>query len=206
MMKNNATYFKWSIILIIILVLLWFARSCRGGNETVKEVTVIDTVWVVMNDTVVISKPVPYAVYYPVTTVDHDTLTNIEFINTDVDSFRILSQYFAERYYDTTVQINYGNVTLRDTVSQNRITGRSLFINQHIPEVTKTITVGAQRRNILYFGIEAIGNADNIPFASGASFGLKLKNDAMIEVKGLLTQDRAMYGFGLKFPIKLKKR
>lgn len=205
-MNNTATYFKWSVVLIIFLGLLWMRWQCthKTGGEVVKIQR--DTTYIKTMDTVLIDNPVPYKVVYWKEKVLHDTLETIETVLQHVDSARIPSQYISTRFYDTTIRVKYGGVRLRDTVTQNRIVGRSVYLDQIIPLVKETVTLTQPKRVVLYFGVQAMGNKENLPYAAGATLDLKLKSDGIIEVGGYLTNDKPMYSFGLKFPIKLRKK
>lgn len=203
-MTNIATIIKWLVIGGIALLIFLFYKSCRKDNLPVKEF-VHDTTYVNSFDTLVIEKPVPVKVEYVREVMKYDTLTNIEIFQNAADTAAILERYFATRYYDTTIAVPYGKIRFADTVTQNRIIGKGIITNLSIPVEKQTVTVQEKKRIIAYFGIEAIGNQNNIPYASGITFGIKLRNDQFFEIKGLVTNDKPMYGFGLKFPIRLKK-
>lgn len=207
-MNNSATYFKYSVLLIIVLACLWFARSCSGtgsGNNNDTVSVKHDTQWLKHSDSLVY-QPVPYAVFYKDKIVFHDTLETTEFVNLKVDSARILAQYFATRKYDTTINVQYGKLNIKDTVTQNRITGRSLTLNQSVPVITNTITLKQPKRVIFYVGAEVMGNITNLPYATGIDLGLKFKNDYMFEIGGLLTKTDPMYKISFKFPVKFRKQ
>jgi hypothetical protein len=208
---NYSTYFKWGVILFIFLAGMWFACNRCGhsaGSKSGSDTLSIkhDTLIVNHRDTVYFDNPVPYKVIYVQEKILHDTLEKFETVLEHVDSARILEQYLAKRYYSNTSPVEYGTVIINDTVTQNRITGRSVILNQNIPEITKTVTLRDPKRNVFYAGIVALGNAANLPYASGLTFDLKLKNDMMIGGGGLLTRDKAMYMVELKAPIRLKRR
>lgn len=208
---NNKTLTFFSLLAVIVATFL-FTKSCYSGGGKVSAGDTLsvkaDTGFVPHNDTIreTVETLVPYKVTYTKEVVLHDTLENIQTILQKVDTSRILNQYFAKRFYTKTSPVKYGSVTITDTVTQNRVTGRRVLLNQKIPEITKTITVAAPKRIVGYFGIEAIGNQNNLPYASGISLGLKLKNDAFIDIRGYLTKDEPMFGIGLKFPLRFRKK
>lgn len=208
-MKNFATIFKYAALVFIVLAVIWFFRcgnSAGGGkiNDTLSHT--IDTVLVKTVDTVLLDNPVPYKVTYVREVVKHDTLETIQTVLQHIDSARILAQYLAVRSYDTTVVVKYGELKMSATITQNRITNASFRLSQQVPEIRETITLREKKRNVGYVGIVSFGNQNNIPYATGLSLGMKIKNDAMFEVMGLLTKDQAMYGVGLKWPIRFKKK
>ena len=64
----------------------------------------------------------------------------------DIDTVEIIRDYFAKRPYSETVQIetdsiNYGTVTVTDTVHQNKLFSRFYDFNLKIPEVHDVIVV-----------------------------------------------------------------
>lgn len=209
MPNNTALLFKGAVALVAIIAIIWLTlqvKSCTGGSQQGSDTLSVkrDTVWKeYKKDTQYI--PQPYAVTYYHKIVDHDTI-EVYKEGIKVDTGRILEQYFATRHYDETLQVQYGSARLKDTVTQNRITGRSIILTQDIPFVKETVTMLQPKRVILYFSIGAIGNRNHLPYASGAGLGLKLKNDAMIEGMGYLTGDAPMFGASIKIPIRLRKQ
>lgn len=187
---------------------MWGLRKCdcnldnsgRGDTLSVK----VDTVYV-KADTVIKYIPQPYRVEYRDSVILHDTLETFETITQQIDTSRVVNQYFATRYYDDTKQVKYGEVTIFDTVSQNRIIGRSIFVDQDIPVVTKTVTLSQPKRMVGYIGIIGIGNKHYLPYASGLTFDLKLKNDFTIGTGALITQEQPMYLLTLRVPIRFRK-
>lgn len=213
-MSNTATYFKWGTLLVGIAVVVWLTLQIKGcvsgsGSGSNKDTISVkhDTTYITKRDTITqtLETLVPYKVEYVKTVVKHDTLTSIEFVTTEADTTRILEQYFATKFYSITSPVQYGEATIHDTITQNRITGRSIILSQSIPQVKETITI-RERRVVLYGGIIAFGNKENIPFASGVTLDLKFKNDALFGVGGLLTRDKPMFQASLKVPIRLRKR
>lgn len=194
---------------VIFAIFLWIILKRCGGARGTTTVTKTDTIYQRSTDTINIPYEtlVPYKVIYNKETIKHDTLETIETILQHVDSAKILQQYLAERYYSKTEEVAYGNLTINDTVSQNRITGRSIILTQDIPLIKETVTVEAKKKNMVFFGISSIFNQKELPFASGVTLDLKTRNDVMIGVGGYYTNDeRGMVGVSIKFPIKLRKK
>lgn len=209
--NNNALYFKWGTILIIFIGALWLLNQlgCYGGGGKTKSDTIshkFDTVFVTSTDTILIDNPIPYKVTYWKEKVFHDTLETVETILQDVDSAKILAQYLAKRDYDTTVNVNYGSLRMRATVTQNRVINSRFDLSQDIPFVKETVTMLQPKRVVLLMGIQAIGNKYQLPFASGITLDLKLRNDAIIGGGAYLTGDRPMFSAAIKFPVRLRKR
>lgn len=221
MTTNSGTIFKWSVVLIMFIGMLWLMRQagCIGGRKAASDtVSVrIDTTYILKIDTLKFETLVPYKVQYVKEKILHDTLIDFKTISTGgiIDSAWIADhknvtiatdQYFATRFYNTVSNVQYGTATINDTVTQNRIVGRSVILNQNIPVAKETVTLTQPKRVVLFFGIQAIGNKQSLPFASGATLDLKFKNDGMIGIGGYLTRNDPMYSISAKFPIRLRKR
>lgn len=202
--------FQFGTALIFLIAVWLLLKKC--GNTGGQKITVkTDTVYQHRVDTINVPYEtlVPYKVVYTKDKVLHDTLETFVAgaYTMPADTARIIAQYFATRNYSKTEEVAYGNLTINDTVSQNRITGRSIILTQDIPLIKETVTVEAKKRAVLYFGINAIGNKENIPFASGVTLDLKLRNDIMIGGGAYFTnQETGMIGVNLRFPVRLRKR
>ena len=96
----------------------------------------------------------------------------------DIDTAEIIKDYFAKRPYSETVQIetdsiNYGTVTVTDTVHQNKLFSRFYDFNLKIPEVHDVIVVRELPKNQLYIGGGL--NFDKINLINSVYGGLLLK-------------------------------
>jgi len=204
-MKNGVQYFKYSTYIVTVLAAMWFFRSCNCGGEKIKEVPVIkyDTTYIPSKvDTHYI--PQPYKVNVPVPYQVLDSFT--ETIVQKVDTAEILKDYNSTRFYSDKQKIQYGSVTINDTITQNKIAGRGLVVDMNVPVVTKTITETQPRRNVVLFGIEALGSNQNVFEATGVDLGIMFKSQKYIGVKGqLLRGGQALIGVQLMFPVKLRK-
>lgn len=209
--KNGSTYFKYSVILIGIIVVFLLFRRCGKNEGSVNSKT--DTVSVVRDTTIYIVKkdtnyvPVPYkvSVPQPYKVTVHDTLEIYETIGTDSTNV-FLKEYISSKYYRDTVKNNYGYIIIEDTLSRNSIQGRSVATNLSILEVKETVTLQQPKRNILYTGFEVIGNEVSPLWGTGVNVGLKTKNDKIYIAKGILNKTGdAMFGFQMLIPIKTRK-
>lgn len=201
---------KLTIALAIVVLLLWWKGcSCNGGGGTTRDTISVrvDTFWKQRKDSLVYV-PVPYKVTYPgKKIVLHDTLE--EYNDLPIDSsaaVRLREKYFATRYYDTMINVQYGSIWLKDTVTQNRITGRFVELNQQIPEITKTITLQRERRVTLYLSLQAMGNDQTHLFGTGAGIGIMDKRGRYYGANYLVTKDyKNMILAEIKIPIRLHK-
>lgn len=193
---------KWLAILAgIILVWLLF-RECNGNKPPEVTQIRIDTVWGKPKDSIVYKdKLVPYKVLIrqPGTT---DTITEAELIFIPSDT----TDYWSQKFYRDTVQADYGSIVIDDTVTQNALQGRSVRTSFNLPVVTKTVTVQAQKRNVLYIGGGALGNKQNLLYATEISLGIKFKNEVYWGIRGMvLTNNQPVYGVSVLLPIRTRK-
>lgn len=178
-----------AILLVTVLAIFYFLNKCNcsfGEHET--EVR-IDTVFVNVKtiDTVYVPKLVKETWYVPKT----DTITEYEtkIIITKVDTAAILKDYRTIREYSDVQKIQYGTVTIKDRVKENKILSRNLIVNQKLPEITKTVTIKEEKRNQIYGGLNLL--SDGKELLPGLSAMFKNKKDKAFEVG-------AFYGLGNK--------
>lgn len=203
-MKTN--WWKWGALTVIAAALFFWGFKCGGDN--VKAVVHKDTVRVTVDsgyETVVIDTqyvPKPYKV---VELAMAKTETDAVYQHITVDTMAILADYHGQRYYSDTMAIDHGTAVINDTVSQNRITGRSLKVSQRIPVIKETVTLYQPKRNIVYLGVNVQGGPQNYLFAAGADLSLKTKNDRIYSLGASVTRDnQVLYQGGVRFPIRLK--
>lgn len=150
-----------ALITIIILLLWQWQCHGRGGAGVIKSDTV--TVYKYLkSDTAYIPKPYKVFVdkirYVPVHTEKWDTLYLPELIGmTMEDTLAILADYYATYFYSDTIRNQYGKVTINDTVTQNKLSGRGVIQDFKIPITTITNTV-VEKRNQVYVGAGVLGN------------------------------------------------
>lgn len=205
-MKTN--WWKWGALTVIAAALFFWGFKCGGDN--VKAVVHKDTVRVTVDsgyETVVIDTqyvPKPYKVYGGINGGIINTVDTVYQL-VQIDTSQLLIDYHRQRYYSDTVSIDHGTAVISDSVSQNRITGRSLKVSQRIPVIKETVTLFQPKRNIVYLGVNVQGGPQNYLFAAGADLSLKTKNDRIYSLGASLTRDnQVLYQGGVRFPIRLR--
>lgn len=203
-----------------IVILFFFLRSCGQGlgifkskprlNDTIS--VKIDTQYVEIKvDTLYVPEiiGVTNTIYQP--KYIHDTVETLEVRIDPADTAAILARFYERVAYEDIQPIQkdtffYGTVTIRDSVSENRIFSRRFITNLQIPEKTTTITL-RDRRTVGYIGFSAIGNPNTPLYSVGADFSLKLKNDKIYGLGVQYTKDRVVYYQGqFKLPIRFGKK
>jgi len=174
---TKQTPFKNYFILALVIAVIVLLSLLKCGNNGTVESVKIDTVWVEVKqdtayipkiDTTIIEKTKYRAVY----TEKYDTLYLPELIAEEADTLLILARYFEKNIYKDTIKNQYGYIALNDTITQNKISGRSASTRLSIPEITKTITL-IDKRNQIYLGGGIWGSQKD--FLSGVELNLSLK-------------------------------
>lgn len=202
-MKNGATYFKYSVLLVGIVLLFYLLKGCFGnhsGNgdskpDTIK-VTQTVTVEKVVNHTSYI--PRPYKVIQYKDRID--TLT--EYVVAHIDSAEVVKDFLSTKYYRDTVKNKYGYVLIEDTVTQNKLTGQGVKTEINVPTITKTYTITAKKQWLPMIGAGVFGNKENIIYATEFDLGIKARNNKIYYAKGLLDRKGDLsVGGGVMIPI-----
>ena len=217
-MKKLLNFKNIAIAALIIFVLLeWFNP---GGVMPGKKVFIagkayevikheIDTIDIVK--TKVVTKKGEDIVHE---VIDVDTLVLKELVN--VDSAAILRDYLAKVIYKDTLRLDdgLGFIALTDTITKNRILGRTFDARVKQREIKETMIVKEPARNQLYYGVNAGFNKEDYVSAVGAGLILKTKKDKIynlnIGVNNRTTDGTnggfsPYVGFGTYWKIKVKK-
>lgn len=195
----------WLIAAVILFILAFrCGKSCNRTKPPKPEIQIkIDTVWK-EHKTDTFYKPTLIkiiAIKPGEPLIIHDSIP----VTSQVDTAFILRDYFAKAIYKDEKNIQYGKITINDTVTQNRIAGRGLIIDQNIPEITKTVTLTERKRNQIYLGIDGMADFKKNIYL-GFSGALRNKKGAIWEAGALYGNDKNIYFFGSrKFLITFKK-
>lgn len=146
--------------------------------------------------------------------IDVDTLVLKEMVN--VDSAAILRDYLAKVIYKDTLKLDdgLGFIALTDTITKNRILGRTFDARVKQREIKETMIVKEPARNQVYYGLNAGFNKEDYVSAVGAGLILKTKKDKIynlnIGVNNRTTDGTnggfsPYVGFGTYWKIKVKK-
>ena len=211
MTSKKITTIKWQYVAlgVLLIVLLLGLRNCKGGGSffscngpdtiSVKKDTVI------YRDSVrIVYVPTPIEVIRTKVKwfekIVHDTLPPIRDYDYALpcDSVAV-NAYFKTVIYDTVLDGTRWSARIKDTVTQNRLVGRSISVNTSDTTITNTVTLRQPKRVVGYVGL-----VGQYPFAVGADFSLKGKNDRMYSAGLLLTENnKFIYQLGARFPIRL---
>ena len=156
--------FKNLIILVLIIVII-FLRQCSGTggvDDTPSEPTIITKVET-KYDTITkeVTKYVPKIITKIKTEIDTIRLTQ------KIDTVAILEDYFAKYVYEDFQQLDSLNLTIRDTISQNKILSRKIFYDLIYPTTTVTETKYINQREF-YVGFGLNGTSTQFNYIGGS--------------------------------------
>jgi hypothetical protein len=201
---------KHTLTLLAVFIILLFALyTCNRCNPVNIDEPKIDTVFVKVKDSsgwyrpnittiepgrIPANKPKPESV---------DSFPTFEEEPFFVDTAAILKDYYSKVFYSDTTKTRYGNVIIKDTVTENRISARQVITDFNIPVITKTVT--QPKRTQVYIGMNVQGMPTSPITAFGPSIMLKTKQDKVIELGALTAGHYWMYQASLKFKLSFKK-
>ena len=152
-------YFKniQSLLIVVLIVIIFLLRNCSGPVEPTERV---------IRDTIVeyVTIEKEYPVYVP--KVKYITKVNIDTFTTPIDTAAILADYYAVKTYEDKQVLDSLDLTIIDTVSQNRIMGRKIAYNFTYPRTTIKETIYLNKRE-LYFGVGVTGNLNQLQYLGG---------------------------------------
>lgn len=201
--------FYMTMIAVLGLLLLWNWK-CSGRCPVITETTIVthDTVLLEGKDSAETYMPTPIAIHKN-KKIDPGTSEPIYLISED--SAQIISDYFDTKQYSNTYKFEFGDIVVKNSISQNSIQHQVVIPTWKIPEktttVTKTITATEikeieKKRSQLYAGAALIGSRQ-YPFNGfEGSILLKTKKDFMFEAAAIKLNDFPLqYKAGIKFKI-----
>lgn len=153
-----------NLIILVLIIVILLLRQCSGdgGEITPSEPTIITKVET-KYDTITkeVTKYVPKIVTRIKTEIDTITLTQ------DIDTLSILEDYFAKYVYEDFQQLDSLNLTIKDTISQNKILSRKIFYDLIYPTTTVTETKYINQREF-YVGFGLNGTSKQFNYVGGS--------------------------------------
>jgi hypothetical protein len=136
-------------------------RSCSGKSEPVEPVIITSVE--VRYDT--ITKYVPEYVPKLITKIEYIRDTIID--KRPVDTLAILKDYFATYVYEDRQELDSLNITIKDSVTQNKIISRSIAYDLIYPTTTITKEIYLNNREF-YYGLNLNGKSDQLNYLGGS--------------------------------------
>jgi hypothetical protein len=216
-MKKHLTFKNIAIAALIIYILLqWFnPGGVMPGGRTIRiegkkyEVIkhTIDTMEV--EKTKVVTKK-GEDIYHEIV-IEKETI-----IPAAVDTAAILKDYLAQIIYKDTLTLDgdLGMIALTDTITKNRILGRTWDAKVKERVIKEELIVKEPAKNQLYYGLNGGFNKEDVVSHVGAGLLLKTKKDKIYQL-GVGVANRTVdgtngslspfVGFGTYWKIKVKK-
>ena len=173
-------------ILVIIVFLFIKDKSDYIGQPSV----IIDTDTVYQQKTFtkfIKGKSIPFVVL--------DTIYNIDEVH---DTITIVKDYNQVKVYSDTMRIDsLGYAYIQDTISHNKIQGRSFSANFNLPTITITKVITPKPKKEVYLGV--IGDLRTFDNKVGLGLGLGYKTAK----NGLFTINATTNNYSLGYYIKL---
>ena len=146
--------------------------------------------------------------------IDVDTLVLKELVN--VDTAALLKDYLAKVIYKDTLRLpdSLGTIALVDTITKNRILGRTWDAKVKQREIKETTIVKELPKMQVFYGLNAGFNKEDYVSAIGAGIVLKTKKDKLYNLNigvnnrtsdGTNGKLNPYVGAGVYWKIKLKK-
>ena len=173
-----------NIALVLLIVIVVF-QQCGGNKKTTGEIVKvdgkkyelikheIDTVEVVKTKVVTKKGEDIY----------HETIKEV-IIPTIVDTQALLHDYFAKNIYKDTLQLpdSLGSVSLIDTITQNKILGRTFNASVKQRTIKETLIVKELPKTQVYYGLMGGFNKVDVVSNIGAGALIKTKKDKIYQL------------------------
>jgi len=183
---------QYIIFAVIVIAAFLFGKSFSKTETSNTETITYDTI---KGDSI----PYPVVKYKPVPVYRDTGSTKWKY--NKIDTSAILEDYFAKYFYnDTLIDNEFMFVSIKDTVSENKIIYRKPTISYFPTYITKTVPIKNPVKRKLYIGGSISGFNDIIPYI-GVMY-LDKKNTAVTLQYGV-TNDS--YQVGMFYKISLKK-
>jgi hypothetical protein len=168
-------------IVIAILVIIVFLFIKDKSSYIGKPSVIIDTDTVYQQKTFtkfIKGKLIPFVILDTTYLIDevHDTIT-------------IVKDYNQVKVYSDTMRIDsLGYAYIQDTISQNKIQGRSFSANFNLPTITITKVIVPKSKNEVYFGLLGDLRAIDNKVGLGLGLGFKTAKNGLFTINATTNQ------------------
>jgi hypothetical protein len=180
--------YKNIVIAILVIIVFLFIKDKSDYIGQPSVIVDTDTVYQQKTFTKFIKgKSIPFVVLDTTYLIDqvHDTIT-------------IVKDYNQVKVYSDTMRIDsLGYAYIQDTISQNKIQGRSFSANFNLPTITITKVITPKPKNEVYLGVLGDLRAFDNKLGLGLSLGYKTAKN------GLFTINATTNHYSLGYYIKL---
>jgi len=206
-------------IALILLIAIVVFQQCGGNKKGTGEIVKIDgkKYELIKHEIDTIEVVKTKVVTKKGEDIYHETIVEHEVkVPVNVDTNAILKEYYTKVLYKDVLVLpdSLGTVALSDTISQNKILGRTFNANVKQRVIKETTIVKELPKNQLYFGFG--GQFNKADLITGLSTGLilKTKKDKIYQfnlgvsnstIDGVNGEFKPYVGAGVYWKIRLKK-
>ena len=172
-------------IALVLLIAIVVFQQCGGNKKTTGEIVKVDGKKYELIkheiDTVEIVKT--KVVTKKGEDIYHETIKEV-IIPTIVDTQALLHDYFAKNIYKDTLQLpdSLGKVSLIDTITQNKILGRTFNASVKQRTIKETLIVKELPKTQVYYGFMGGFNKVDVVSNIGAGALIKTKKDKIYQL------------------------
>lgn len=200
------------ILIILIIIILLNPKGCIPLRSKPVYISQIDSIPYFVHDTLIEEVEIEVPVE---TIVEVEKQVEVP-VYQPVDTMLILKDYNSKNIFSNvlTLSNNNGSITLIDTISQNKIIGRSFKEKIKSKIVRDTIEIKESPKNKMYFGINTNFNREDFVRNVGVGLIFKTKGDKLFQLGAGVT-NRTVDGVngtlspyingGVYWKIKIKK-
>jgi hypothetical protein len=175
------------VIVLLVAVLIFFIASEARYTKS-EPVIVSDTVY----------QQKTFTKFIKGNTIPFVVLDTIYLIDTIKDTITIVKDYNQVKVYSDTMRIDsIGYAYIQDTISQNKIQGRSFSANFNLPTITITKILETKSKNQLYLGFIGDLKHSNGQIGIGGSIALKTAKNTLYTATA--TMNGYSFGYYKKF-------
>jgi len=148
-------------VLIIVLVIALFIKSCGGGHSKTpkpKVITHTKTEYITIENTI--------PLYVPKWRTRIDTISETDSFLINVDTLSILKEYYTKYHYYDVQDFDSFKIIISDTVTQNMITSRQIKYTLRYPKITVTEKIYLNEKEF-YVGLGGVGNNTQLNYVGG---------------------------------------
>lgn len=206
--KSRGVVFLQIIALSLFFFLIsgckYFKKEEKQTQQQVAPEVIHDTL-LLAQDTAYIEIPVPYEV----------VRDSFIYVSNPVDTLEILKMFAEKKVFLDTIKLEFGYITILDTISGGSIVSRKFTPKIKVPYKERIQTVKEEPKANLYLGINGGFDRPNYMYSLGTSLLYQTPNKRIYEVgigvwnrteDGIYGQFVPYFKGGAYWPIELKSK
>jgi len=180
-MKKIFEYRNIIILFLLIIIILEYCNPKGIMPNRVEYTTVVDSIPYPVHDTVEMEVEIPVEVQVP---VEVRVPVEVQVVQ-QVDTANILKIYYTKNETSETLVLpnDVGNITLSETVSENKIIDRKI-VNSKLKKqiLVDTLRIPEDPKNKFYYGFNFSANREDFVNSLGVGMMMKTKSDKIYRI------------------------